>query len=76
MPNITKKQIPEVKEMLRIAKMENAGFGFPEDIVTFHGRETHIDEFIKEQTRLYRETWLIAPLERLLNELEAKSKKK
>lgn len=50
------------------ATMEQASFGFPGDTVT-HGHHMeakateHPDTYIKERTRLYRESWIIHPLD-------------
>lgn len=47
----------ELKEAIRGAKMENAKFDND-------GKD--VSNFIRERTRLYRNSWIIAPLERIL----------
>lgn len=65
MANLGKKRlnrlIDKLKELRRISTMETANF----DI--FNPQTTI---FIKETTRLYRESWLIEPLDRLIEEFE------
>ena len=52
----------ELKELIRVAKMEGAQFGSLSD--------NRVDTLIKDETRPYRETWLIYPLEVLLDRYE------
>ena len=65
MANLGKKRlkhrIGELKELRRISTMEVANF----DI---HNPET--TKFIKDKTRLYRETYLVLPLDELIKEFE------
>lgn len=65
MPNLGKRRLnrllKELKELRRISTMESANF----DI---YNPET--TEFIKEKTKLYRESYLISPLDRLIEEFE------
>lgn len=73
---ITKKDLAVLKEVRESATMERAGFGMPEDRVTWSGGfngegSAHPTEYIREQTRLYRESWIIAPLDKLIAKLEA-----
>jgi len=65
---------------IEAAKMERASFGFPKDRITVtsahlgdfagtkikQGDAIHPTDFILEMTKLYRETWLIPPLEEAL----------
>jgi hypothetical protein len=65
------KVIRNLEEALRVAKMERASFGFDNErlrIVTGfdEGHEESIDSYIKERTRLYRESWLIPQIEEAL----------
>lgn len=53
------------------ATMVDASFGFPKDVVKGSAHfekdfEGHPDDYIKEKTRLYRETWIIGPLDRAI----------
>jgi len=55
-----------LKSALLNAKMENANFGKD-------------DNFIKERTKLYMNSWVVGPLEealKLLNEVEVRYRKK
>lgn len=68
-------------EARRAATMESASFAFPCDkiIVDIHmenPKTLHPDEFIKETTRLYRESWIIGPLNRAIEWAEGKEFRK
>lgn len=60
------KLVLQLKQALRSAKMESANF---------EGMSSGIDpkenktEFIKEETRLYRQSWIVHPLEKVLEQL-------
>lgn len=67
----------ELREAARTATMETAGFGFPNEYVqrvskrpdgTFvpYGEPVHVTAFIVEETRLWRESWVLGPLRRLI----------
>ena len=75
----------------RAANMERAGFGFSGDTVTvkrLHGDSEHqrehtgngthkLDDFVKAETRLFRESWIVMPLEEIkeiLDEAKARDK--
>lgn len=65
------KIIANLEQALSFAKMERASFGFPTDRLTIgpgrdYGQQHTVDDFIKERTRLYRETWLIPQIEEAL----------
>ena len=65
------KIIKNLEEALRVAKMERASFGSDQDRLTIwsgpdHGQQHTVDAFIKERTRLYRQTWLIPQIEEAL----------
>lgn len=60
-----------VADALKHATMETASFGFTTETVTvrgFDGSERTItkDEFIKEETRSFRQSWIIPQLEAVL----------
>lgn len=61
-----------IKEALRAAKMEDAGFdsNFPE--VPLPTSEDEVTDFIKKRTENYRRSWIIHPLEGALAKLEKK----
>ncbi len=66
-----RRSIRNLEKALRFAKMESASFGFPtERVRTVYGprwgQEEAIDDFIKERTRLWRESWLIPQIEETL----------
>lgn len=73
--------LAEAKEARRAATMEKMGIGWPGETVTITGsvmgrddRTTTPDEYIKEKTRLYRQSWIIGPLDRIIEELERVAK--
>ena len=66
------KRLSILKEIRQTATMENAGFGHPPS-----GRdlkcegdlpksEEEVNDFIKRRTRLWRGTWILAYLDRLI----------
>lgn len=75
MPYISKKQLARLKEVVRDAKMDNASFAFPGENVSVTGsiRNDGIfttDEFIKDRTRIWRQSWIIDPIEIILEDIE------
>ena len=64
-PRAPKHIIARLENALRLAKFANASFGMPGDRVELiagpinERKIWRTDEFVKEKTRLYRETWLI-----------------
>lgn len=67
--------ITQLENALRSAKMgDAASFGFPNDTVAVNahfefetnGKPQPLDAYIKERTRLYRETWIIPQIEAAL----------
>jgi hypothetical protein len=68
-----KKQIIEdLEDALKSASFENTGFKnlWSEENDPLPKTEKEVDEFIKRRTRLYRETWIIHPIERALKALK------
>lgn len=64
-------------EAIRASKMESAGFDFAGSTVVRYTGEgvatsDHMNEteYIKETTRLYRQSWIIGPLEQIVQVLE------
>lgn len=55
--------LSKLREALRAAQMNDANF----DGISNSSRET---QFIRERTRLYRESWIIEPLQQAIAELE------
>ena len=66
------KVITNLEEVLRVTKMEHASFSMSHEKMTITsgfdvtGEEIVIDDFIKERTRIYRESWLIPQIEEAL----------
>lgn len=63
---LPEKIVRELEEALRCANMERANFdpvGSNADVVIKKGEHT---KWIKEQTRLYRQSWIVGPIERIL----------
>jgi hypothetical protein len=64
--------IDKLSELLGYAKMDSASFGFPSEKVSSSPHmeppivEMNVTDFIKEKTRVYRETWMIPPIKELL----------
>ena len=70
--------IDRLKKARGYAAMENASFGFPNEFLSARERLTNsprrgqksttvtIDQLIKEETRLYRETWLLPEIDKLI----------
>jgi len=64
--------LDKLKSVEKRAKFENASFGFKRDTVrvntVFDSSEPQsLDGFVKEQTRLYRETWLIPEIRAIID---------
>lgn len=62
----------EVRDAIRAATMEGAGFNALGDS-EYHlpKDEEEVNAFIKNRTKLYRQSWIIGPLERVVKHLEA-----
>jgi hypothetical protein len=56
--------IQELKEIRRCSTMETANFA------VFEKNEAEINDLIKSKTRLFRNTYLTNPLDRIIAELE------
>lgn len=76
MPYITKKQLKELRQIMRAAEMRSMSVAFPNETVTVERSHTgehdgvfKTDDFIRERTASYRETWIVGPLRDLLEEL-------
>lgn len=61
----TEALVEELKELRRVATFESAGFFIFEDDAEERNNE------IREITKLYRESWLIRPLDELIERYEA-----
>ena len=58
--------IVHLKELRRNASLENASFGFRGNLVTCNGKTMPVDDFIKERTRLHRETWILPWIDQVI----------
>lgn len=77
-PRAPQHVIDKLREARRVANMERASFGFTFDTVTIEGgfdagTKMTVDAFVKEKTRLYRESWLLPPLDDLIAWAEGRS---
>lgn len=70
----------EVLELLNRALtdayMERASFSQLHARGPFPTNEAEVDKFIKDRTRLYRESWIIGPLKRAIRLIEQDGKKR
>ena len=69
--NLTLKQIGLLRALRRVATLENAAFdhvGPAYPPVALPTDESQVTHFIRERTRLYRETWLIPVIDQLLQQ--------
>lgn len=73
--------LAELKEARRSATLETASFEWPGETVStggsFAGDEDGIEaptEYIRRKTKSYRESWIIGPLDRVIEELERAAK--
>lgn len=63
-PRAPRHIITSLERALGYARLDTAGFGMPHDTVTVNGRPRGtVDAFIKEETRIHRESWIIPELE-------------
>lgn len=69
--------LAELKEARRAATLESASFEWDGETVTTRGSFASDEDgietptnYIRRKTRLYRESWLIGPLDRVIEELE------
>ena len=73
MSNIRKLKVERIvdrlKEVLEASTMERADFDGCGD------KEKTKTSFIKERTRLYRQSWLIQPLEKAISDLQEELKR-
>lgn len=64
--------LTKIKEARAAATMENASFGFKSEVVSSNPHacppiiDMPIDEFIKERTRPYRDSWIINYLDEVI----------
>ena len=64
---IPKWVLKNVEKARNAARLENAHFGgVHDDKLTYNGKEYLVDEFVKQRIHLYNETWIVAPLDYIL----------
>lgn len=71
MSYLTQKQQREIREVIRVATMERSSFSRIGFDGPFPTSEAEVNAFIRERTKIWRETWIIGPLEKLLRKAEA-----
>lgn len=59
-----------LRQVVTDAKMERASFSQLASKGPFPTTESEVTEFIKQRTRLYRESWIIGPLEEAIKDIE------
>ena len=66
---LTAKEIKKLREIRRLATFESANFSKlmsePEH-GSFPKSEAEVTDFIRERTRIFRETWILSALDELL----------
>lgn len=65
-----------LNQVLIDAQMERAAFSQIHAKGPFPTNEAEVDKFIKDRTRLYRESWIIAPLKRAIHLIEKDGKQR
>jgi hypothetical protein len=71
-----KAMLKQLNAALDSALFRNAHFGdIGGEKLTYRGKEYDVTEFIRDNTRLYRQTWIIAPIVRAIQEIERDIKK-
>jgi hypothetical protein len=70
---LTNQDVLDLKEALDAAKLTRASFSnlFPDDPLPTSEKE--VTEFIRRRTRLYRETWVIPTMRRLLAKIDPRT---
>lgn len=74
MPYISQKDLDTIKDALAMLDMKTASFSDPAQSNPFTGR----DEFtakVREATRIWRESWIIGPIEEVIIRIEDRKSK-
>ena len=74
---IEREIIPILKDVFRVATMKNTRFG---DLLDFDDNclpktKKEVNVFIKKETKLWRETWILEPLKSVIEKLEQEIKR-
>jgi hypothetical protein len=81
MPYINQRDLNRLREIARTATMQTAGFCFPHEKVSAPREsfgpveEMTIDELIKDRTRIWRDSWIVNPLNEMIDRIEGKGPK-
>ena len=80
MPYISKKQLKTLRQVRSVLTMESAGFGkaIDEHVLLCDGEGNPIRgatpikaaEYVRDRTRLWRDTWVLGPLDAIIADLE------
>lgn len=80
MPYISKKQLAKLEMVAKAATLQTMSVAFPGETVSVAGSLTgdedgvfKTDDFIRDRTRIYRESWIIGPLREVIDELNGKA---
>lgn len=69
---MTKEQIEKLRQIRRDATFEEARFGMLRDAPEEYPLpkcEADVDAFIRERTRIFRETWILSEIDELLGQV-------
>lgn len=65
-----------LNQVLIDAQMERAAFSQIHPKGPFPTNEAEVDKFIKDRTRIYRDSWIILPLKRVIHLIEKDGKRR
>lgn len=67
MSRLTKRQEATIRQVLSVARLEQAIFRGPGN-VPFPKYDSEVDAFVKDRIRNWADSWIVGPLEALLAE--------
>lgn len=80
MPYVTKSQLNRLRKIAQAGTLKHACFSFPEETVTcvrsMGGANDGVfqtDAFIKGRVAIYNQSYIVAPLEEIISELQEKT---
>lgn len=62
-----------LKETRKYASLESANFGWEHEKLTYNGKEYTVDAFIKERTKLHRDTWILPNIDKAIRIAEGEN---
>lgn len=65
-----------LNRVLTDAQMERASFSQIHQRGPFPTNEAEVDKFIKDRTQIYRDSWIISPLKRVIHLIEKDGKRR